>query len=101
MNKLSKFIALAMLGLMFILMFFSSWNDAATFDEVAHIPAGYSYLTQKDYRLNPEHPPLIKDLSAIPLLFLKLNLLINSIKIMDVLSENQIVFILKICFKTR
>lgn len=73
MNKLSKFIALGILGLMFILMFFSSWNDAATFDEVAHIPAGYSYLTQRDYRLNPEHPPLIKDLSAIPLLFLKLN----------------------------
>jgi hypothetical protein len=73
MSKLSKFIAFGMLGLMFILMFFSSWNDAATFDEVAHIPAGYSYLTQQDYRLNPEHPPLIKDLSAIPLLFLKLN----------------------------
>jgi hypothetical protein len=73
MSKLSKFIALGMLGLMFILMFFSSWNDATTFDEVAHIPAGYSYLTQGDYRLNPEHPPLIKDLAAIPLLFLKLN----------------------------
>ncbi|MBU3925918.1 glycosyltransferase family 39 protein, partial [Patescibacteria group bacterium] len=27
----------------------------------------------QDYRLNPEHPPLIKDLSAIPLLFLNLN----------------------------
>ncbi|MCX6731788.1 MAG: glycosyltransferase family 39 protein [Candidatus Parcubacteria bacterium] len=77
MSKLSKFIALGILGLMFILMFFSSWDDAATFDEVAHIPAGYSYLTQKDYRLNPEHPPLIKDLSAIPLLFLKLNFPVN------------------------
>jgi len=73
MNKLSKILAFGMLGLMFVLLFFSSWNDAATFDEVAHIPAGYSYLTQRDYRLNPEHPPLIKDLSAIPLLFLKLN----------------------------
>jgi len=40
-------------------------------DEVAHIPAGYSYLTQQDMRLNPEHPPLLKDLSAIPLLFIK------------------------------
>ncbi|TSD02074.1 MAG: hypothetical protein Athens071424_198, partial [Parcubacteria group bacterium Athens0714_24] len=58
---------------MFLLMFFSVRNDSATFDEVAHIPAGYSYITQQDYRLNPEHPPLIKDLSAIPLLFLKLN----------------------------
>lgn len=48
-------------------------NDSATFDEVAHIPAGYSYLTERDMRLNPEHPPLIKALSAIPLLFLDLN----------------------------
>jgi len=50
----------------------NAWNDSAIFDEVAHIPAGYSYLTQHDTRLNPEHPPLIKDLSAIPLLFLHL-----------------------------
>lgn len=73
MNKISKIIAVSILGLMFVLMFFSAWNDSATMDELAHIPAGYSYLTQKDYRLNPEHPPLIKDLSAVPLLFLNLN----------------------------
>lgn len=45
-------------------------NDSATFDEVAHVAAGYSYVTEHDYRLNPEHPPLIKDLAALPLLFL-------------------------------
>lgn len=48
-------------------------NDSATFDEVAHIPAGYSYITQHDMRLNPEHPPLLKDLIGIPLSFLNLN----------------------------
>ncbi len=58
---------------MFVIMFFSAYNDTATFDEVAHIPAGYSYLTKLDMRLNPEHPPLIKDLAAAPLLFLNLN----------------------------
>jgi len=73
MKFLVSLAACLMLGVMFILMFFSSWNDAATFDEVAHIPAGYSYLTQKEYRLNPEHPPLIKDLAAFPLLYLNLN----------------------------
>jgi len=73
MKFLISLAACLMLGAMFILMFFSSWNDAATFDEVAHIPAGYSYLTQKEYRLNPEHPPLIKDLAAFPLLYLNLN----------------------------
>lgn len=69
----SNFFAAALLGLMFVLMFFSAWNDSATMDELAHIPAGYSYLTKQDYRLNPEHPPLIKDLAALPLLFLNLN----------------------------
>lgn len=48
-------------------------NDSAIFDETAHIPAGYSYLTQHDMRLNPEHPPLIKALAAFPLLFLGLH----------------------------
>ena len=43
----------------------STWNDSATFDEQAHIPAGFGYLTQLDYRLNPEHPPLIKVLSGL------------------------------------
>lgn len=56
-----------------ILMFYSSLQESATMDELAHIPAGYAYLKYGDNRLNPEHPPLLKDLSAIPLLFLKLN----------------------------
>ncbi|GAG41128.1 unnamed protein product, partial [marine sediment metagenome] len=42
-------------------------------DELAHIPAGYSYASQRDFRINPEHPPLIKDLAGLPLLFLDLN----------------------------
>ncbi|HLC84575.1 MAG TPA: glycosyltransferase family 39 protein [Candidatus Nanoarchaeia archaeon] len=40
-----------------------------TNDELAHIPAGYSYLKTFDFRMNSEHPPLIKELAAIPLLF--------------------------------
>ena len=45
-----------------------AWTDALTFDEVAHIPAGYSYAALHDYRLNPEHPPLPKLLSGLMLL---------------------------------
>ena len=48
-------------------------NDSPIYDEIAHIPAGYSYLTRHDMRLNPEHPPLLKDLAAFPLLFMPLN----------------------------
>lgn len=72
-NKLTYFVAGCLLFLMFLAAFFSMQKDALTFDELAHIPAGYSYLSQQDYRVNPEHPPLIKDLSALPLLFLDLN----------------------------
>jgi len=68
-NRLANIIAILLLLFMFLIAVFSMKGDSATMDEVAHLPAGYSYLTQKDMRLNPEHPPLLKDLAAIPLLF--------------------------------
>jgi len=52
------------------LMILSSSRESAVMDELAHIPAGYGYVKYLDYRLNPEHPPLLKALSALPLLFL-------------------------------
>jgi dolichyl-phosphate-mannose--protein O-mannosyl transferase len=42
-------------------------QQGATFDETAHLPAGYSYLATNDHRLNPEHPPLAKLIAALPL----------------------------------
>ena len=65
--------AIILLFIMGTAAFLSMRSDSLTFDELAHIPAGYSYLTLQDYRLNPEHPPLLKDLAAAPLLFLDLN----------------------------
>src|SRR5262249_38682503 len=41
--------------------------NGPTFDEGAHLAAGYSYLMTGDFRLNPEHPPLLKMLWAAPL----------------------------------
>lgn len=38
-----------------------------TFDEGAHLVAGYSYWKTRDFRINPEHPPLAKLLFALPL----------------------------------
>src|SRR6185436_9609364 len=43
-------------------------DTSPTFDEVAHLPAGYTHLTRLDFRLVPEQPPLVKDLAALPLL---------------------------------
>lgn len=54
----------------FILSTVVSSQESATFDERAHIPAAYSYIDALDMRLNPEHPPLIKDIAGIPLQFL-------------------------------
>jgi hypothetical protein len=34
--------------------------DGFTMDEAYHITAGVSYWRTGDYRLNPEHPPLVK-----------------------------------------
>ncbi len=41
---------------------------SVTSDETSHLPAGYTYLKTGDMRLNPQHPPLIKLLAALPLL---------------------------------
>lgn len=65
-------IVATILASMFALSFATMIGDSAITDEIAHIPAGYSYLKYGDYRLNPEHPPLIKELATFPLLFLDL-----------------------------
>ncbi len=66
-KNLRKLIVGSLLLIMLGLMFFSAKGDSPIVDEIAHIPSGFSYVTTGDYRLNPEHPPLIKDLSALPL----------------------------------
>lgn len=55
----------------------SAWNDSATYDERAHIPASYSYVRYGDMRINYEHPPLLKDLVGLSLLFLQPTFPIN------------------------
>jgi hypothetical protein len=46
-------------------------GSSATFDEGAHLPAGYTHLALGDHRLNPEQPPLVKLLAAAPLLLVR------------------------------
>jgi len=43
-------------------------RQSSSFDEGAHTFAGYSYLTRGDFGMNPEHPPLVKMIAALPLL---------------------------------
>ncbi|SEC22698.1 tetratricopeptide repeat protein [Terriglobus roseus] len=39
--------------------------DSFTIDEPYHITAGATYLRWGDYRINPEHPPLVKLVAAL------------------------------------
>ncbi len=50
----------------------SMYGESTTGDEVAHLPSGYTYLKTGDFRLNVQHPPLIKALAGAPLLLLDL-----------------------------
>jgi hypothetical protein len=53
-------------------LLFSVRQESQTFDESAHLYSGYSYLKRGDFGINPEHPPLVKLVAALPLLPLRL-----------------------------
>jgi hypothetical protein len=53
-------------------------GKSITLDEVSHVAAGYSYLRTHEIVLNPMHPPLIKELCALPLLFLDLKMPVDA-----------------------
>ncbi|MEK7630331.1 MAG: phospholipid carrier-dependent glycosyltransferase [Patescibacteria group bacterium] len=73
-NATPIIILIAILATAFSLMWGAAKSDSVIMDELAHIPAGFTYVKMLDYRLNPEHPPLVKALSALPLLALDLKL---------------------------
>lgn len=77
-QKHSTLIVSLILGAFFILSLTLAWQEAATFDEKAHVPAAYSYVRYGDMRLNPEHPPLLKNLSGLPLLFMDITFPVES-----------------------
>ncbi len=76
-DRTTNLIAILILVFMFAMALLSSRGafgdpgDSAIVDEVAHIPAGYTYVKDGDYRLNPEHPPLAKAWAALPLVLNK------------------------------
>ena len=72
MFKYHKLTAIVLLGIVFFLPFFSAQNFSPATDEIAHLPAGYSYWKTGQIVLNPEHPPLVKLMASFPLLFMDL-----------------------------
>ena len=61
-------VAASMVVFALFLAITSVWNDAPIVDEIPHIGAGYSYIAKGDHRLNPEHPPLAKDLAGFSMM---------------------------------
>ena len=64
---LASALAILLLALMACLAGGAALRETVTFDELAHIGAGLSYLQKLDLRMNNEHPPLAKMLAAVPL----------------------------------
>ena len=65
----------AVMFLLLVLEFqllYSVKHESLTFDEGDHIFAGYMSLKHHDFGLNPEHPPLVKMIAAVPLLGMNL-----------------------------
>jgi len=48
-------------------LLYSVRRESLTWDEGDHIFAGYMSLKHHDFGLNPEHPPLVKMVAALPL----------------------------------
>jgi len=72
MKKTTKILLVVLLLIELAAQLYLSSADSQTTDEAVHVSAGYTYWTKGDYRFNPEHPPLVKLLSALPLVFMDL-----------------------------
>ena len=74
-QKLARFpaenLCCCLLVVMGVNLFSNARREAPTNDELVHIPAGYYSLVRPDFRLNPEHPPLVKMWACLPLLIIR------------------------------
>lgn len=57
-----------LLAIIFLQLALMAYKNSATWDEPDHIYSAYMQAKHGDFGLNPEHPPLIKYLGALPLL---------------------------------
>src|SRR5436305_14384615 len=62
--------AIALIGIFCLQALLAVGRLSATSDEPIHLVAGYSYWQTRDFRINPEHPPLAKLIAALPLLII-------------------------------
>jgi 4-amino-4-deoxy-L-arabinose transferase-like glycosyltransferase len=67
-SRIINLMAVALLAILALLLFTSVRQESQTFDESTHLFAGFEYWKHGDFGRNPEHPPLVKLLAALPLL---------------------------------
>ncbi len=72
-QRITYAIAGVFLAVMLSMLVIDAGQESATMDESVHIAAGYTYVQARDFRLNPEHPPLIKDLVGLAVSTLHVN----------------------------
>lgn len=65
-------VVVALIVIIFLQLLLMADRNSATWDEPDHIYAAYMQATHADFGLNPEHPPLIKFIGALPLLNMQL-----------------------------
>jgi len=68
MPDVKPHIVIPCLAVLFVLLAASSASrKSLTWDEPTFITCGYTYLDKSDFRLNPEAPPLLQELVALPI----------------------------------
>lgn len=71
-RNLQTAIAACLLLILCLELVLTARRESQTWDEACHIFAGYNYWKNADFGANPEHPPLVKLLAALPLFRLAL-----------------------------
>jgi 4-amino-4-deoxy-L-arabinose transferase-like glycosyltransferase len=89
-------VVVILLALFAVLLVGSVRQESQTFDEPNHLFAGFEYWKHGDFGRNPEHPPLVKFLAAIPLLSMGLKepspVPIPFFKAQDAVNGGQLVY---------
>ncbi len=79
MNRGLEYLVFLILVAAFVVQSWTAMTgDAQTSDEAVHLAAGVAHLRTGDRRMNSEHPPFAKLLSALPFLFLDAPLPLDS-----------------------
>lgn len=71
-NRWALIVAPTLILIFWLQMLHAIRGQSLTWDEGDHIFAGYESLKTHDFGLNPEHPPMVKMIGALPLLPLDL-----------------------------